>query len=61
MAFPKRWESWNFSRRRNASVRLSFVPIEIDDVNNAQNPLLPRSYAHDGVAHRNRLETYRRA
>ncbi len=42
-------------------VRLSFVPIEIDDVNNTQNPLLPRAYARDGVAHRNRLETYRRA
>ena len=29
-------------------VRISFVPIMIDDVNNTQNPLLPQSYSHDG-------------
>ena len=42
-------------------VRLSFVPIEIDDTNNTQNPLLPRSYSADGVAFRNRLATYQAA
>jgi hypothetical protein len=39
-------------------VRISFVPIEIDDVNNTQNPLLPRVYGFDGVAYRNHLEPY---
>lgn len=39
-------------------VRISFVPIIIDDVNNTQNPLLPQKYINDGVAFRNKLETY---
>jgi hypothetical protein len=39
-------------------VRVSFVAIEIDDIRNTQNPLLPRTYTRDGVAHRNRLRTY---
>lgn len=39
-------------------VRISFVPIMIDDVNNTQNPFLPQSYSHDGVAYRNKLKKY---
>lgn len=39
-------------------IRISFVPIEIDDVHNTQNPLLPRHYTRDGVAYRDRLATY---
>lgn len=39
-------------------VRVSFVPIEIDDVNNTQNPLLPRRYSRDGVQFRNTLLRY---
>lgn len=39
-------------------VRISFVPIEINDINNSQNYMLPREYNHDGVAHRNSLKTY---
>lgn len=40
-------------------VRVSFVPIEIDDVNNTQNPLLPRTYTVDGVkSFRNTLLGY---
>ena len=31
-------------------VRASFVPIEIQDANNTQNPLLPQKYTYDGVA-----------
>lgn len=37
-------------------VRLSFTPIEIDDVNNTPNPLLPRDYTRDGLEFRNQLE-----
>lgn len=40
-------------------VRVSFVPIEINDVNNTQNPLLPRTYTRDGVQHRNTLTAYK--
>jgi len=39
-------------------VRMSFVPIEINDVNNTPNPLLPRAYNRDGVEHRNTLIDY---
>ena len=39
-------------------VRISFVPIMIDDVNNTQNPLLPQKYTKDGVAFRKKLSTY---
>lgn len=39
-------------------VRISFVPIMIDDVNNTQNSLLPQNYSHDGVAYRNKLKKY---
>lgn len=39
-------------------VRLSFVPIEINDVNNTQNPLLYRESNQDGVALRQKLLTY---
>ncbi|AQW88969.1 hypothetical protein pEaSNUABM50_00452 [Erwinia phage pEa_SNUABM_50] len=39
-------------------VRISFVPIEINDVNNTQNKLLPRTYNNDGVQVRNKLRTY---
>lgn len=39
-------------------LRITHVPIEINDVNNASNPLLPRVATADGVAYRNRLTTY---
>lgn len=39
-------------------VRLSFVPIEINDVNNTQNPVIPRHYDQDGVGLREKLLTY---
>lgn len=39
-------------------VRISFVPIEINDVNNTQNPYLPCNYTHDGVKFRNTLLDY---
>jgi hypothetical protein len=40
-------------------VRISFTPIEIDDVNNTQNPLLKREYTRDGVKDvRNKLKNY---
>lgn len=39
-------------------VRISFVAIEIDDVNNTQNPNLPRQYSNDGVKFRNTLSNY---
>ncbi len=39
-------------------VRVSCVPIEIDDHANTQNPRLPRTYTRSGVEHRNSLETY---
>lgn len=39
-------------------VRISFVPIEINDIHNTQNPGLPLEYTADGVAHRNTLLTY---
>lgn len=36
-------------------VRVSYVPIEIDDVNNTPNPLLLRVVSHNGVAFRKTL------
>ena len=39
-------------------VRISFVPIEINDINNTQNKLLQRLYTEDGVAKRNTLIKY---
>lgn len=39
-------------------VRISFVPIEINDINNTQNKLLPREYTEDGVSFRNNLIEY---
>ena len=39
-------------------VRISFVPIEINDINNTKNLLIPRVYSGDGVAYRNRLINY---
>ena len=39
-------------------VRVSFVPIEIDDVNNSQNPLIPLEYNKNGVEFRNSLKHY---
>lgn len=40
-------------------VRISFCPMEIKDVNNTQNPLMPRNYKRDGVEEfRESLERY---
>lgn len=40
-------------------IRVSFTPMEIKDVNNTQNPLIPRDYDRDGVEEfRNQLERY---
>lgn len=39
-------------------VRITFVPIEINDIRNTQNPLLPREYSEDGVEYRNSLLVY---
>lgn len=39
-------------------VRVSFVPIEIDDINNSQNPLLPLTYTKNGVEFRDTLKHY---
>lgn len=39
-------------------VRISFVPIEINDVHNTPNPLIPRAYDRDGVAFRRELLDY---
>lgn len=44
---------------RRCFVRLSFTPIEIEDVNNTLNPLLATNYTRDGVAEfRNSLKSY---
>lgn len=42
-------------------VRISFVPIMIDDINNTQNPLLPQTYTANGVSFRNKLKKYETA
>lgn len=34
---------------RRCFVRVSFTPVEIEDVNNTPNPLLPTNYTRDGV------------
>lgn len=39
-------------------VRISFVPIEINDVLNTQNPSMPKLYTTDGLAFRSQLKTY---
>jgi hypothetical protein len=39
-------------------VRVSFTPIEIDDINNTINPLLATNYTRDGLAYRNSLTRY---
>jgi hypothetical protein len=39
-------------------VRITHVPIEINDVNNTVNPLLPRTCDANGVAYRNQLISY---
>lgn len=40
-------------------LRLSFTPIEIEDVNNTYNPLIPTNYKRDGVKEfRDNLEDY---
>lgn len=40
-------------------VRISFCPMEIKDVNNTENPLIPRDYERDGVEEfRESLERY---
>lgn len=39
-------------------IRVSFVPIMINDVNNTQNSKLTQQYSQDGVQFRNKLETY---
>lgn len=40
-------------------VRLSFTPIEIEDVNNTPNPLIPTNYTRDGVkVMRDKLKNY---
>ena len=41
-------------------VRISFTPIEISDINNTQNPLLPTNYTRDGItAFRDKLIKYK--
>lgn len=39
-------------------IRISFVPIEINDILNTQNPLLVRTYSNDGLTFRSQLKTY---
>lgn len=41
---------------RRTVVRISHLPIEIDDINNTQNTELPRTYSYDGLAFRNTLQ-----
>lgn len=43
---------------RRTFVRISFVPIQINDVRNTQNPLLPVEYTKDGIDFRNKLLNY---
>jgi len=40
-------------------IRISFTPIEINDINNTQNPLLPTNYTQDGVSFRNTLKRFK--
>lgn len=47
------------SRVIRTLVRVSFTPIEIADINNTPNPLLPRNYTRDGVkVFRDKLVAY---
>lgn len=39
-------------------IRISYVPIEINDINNTQNPMLERNYTDDGLVFRSQLVTY---
>jgi hypothetical protein len=39
-------------------VRVSFCPMEIDDLNNTYNELIPTNYTRDGVTFRDTLERY---
>jgi len=39
-------------------VRVTHVPIQINDIKNTPNPLLPIACDTDGVAYRNMLENY---
>ena len=40
-------------------IRISFTPIEIKDINNTNNPLLPREHTYDGVVDfRDKLTDY---
>lgn len=49
----------NTSGIKRTFVRISFVPIEINDVNNTQNPLIPRNYTKDGIKDfRNNLKRF---
>ena len=49
--------SKTFGKKRTF-VRISYTPIEIDDINNTKNPLLKTHYTKDGVAFRNKLKEY---
>ena len=46
------------SETQRTFVRISFTPIEINDINNTINPLLPTNYTRDGVSYRNTLTRY---
>lgn len=41
-------------------IRVSFIPIEINDINNTQNKNLQRNYTKDGVAFRNNLTRFKK-
>lgn len=45
-------------QKERTFVRISFVPIEINDINNTQNPLIPRNYTKNGVSFRDSLKKY---
>lgn len=49
----------NSSKIERCFIRLSFTPIEIKDINNTLNPLIPQSYKTYGVVEfRDKLEYY---
>lgn len=48
----------NTNNKKRTFIRISFVPIEINDVNNTQNPLLKRIYNQDGLTVRDKLIDY---
>lgn len=41
-------------------IRISFVPIEINDINNTQNNKLPRNYTKNGIDFRNNLTIFKK-